>query len=461
MLDRTKAKENWQGKRVLVLGMARSGIAVAQLLCRFGAVPLLNDRKTEQELGETLAPLRELPCEWHLGEDAETLLPQCDVLLISPGVPIDSPIVLKAREMNIPVTGELEVASQLCEGTLVALTGTNGKTTTVSLLGEIYRAMGKIAYVAGNIGYPLSAVAMKSKKDDVVVVEVSSFQLESIKTFHPHVAALLNITEDHLNRHGTMAQYIRLKQRIFENQTGRDYAVLNMDDPVLFKMAGKVKSQVAFFSRTQPVENGAFVEDGKIVWQWNGARRTICDAEQILIPGPHNLENALAATAMACAMGVPAPVIRHTLQSFSGVEHRIEKVRVFQGVTYINDSKGTNVDSTIKAVQSMKAPTVLLLGGYDKHTDFMPLCREIIASGRIDDVVVMGETARQIREQLEEAGYDRITQAYSLRDAVDKARTLAVSGGNVLLSPACASFDMFRDYEHRGAVFKEIVNALN
>ena len=171
--------------------------------------------------------------------------------------------------------------------------------------------------------------------------------------------------------------------------------------------------------------------------------------------------SAMSGPAMACAMGVPAPVIRHTLQSFSGVEHRIEKVRVFQGVTYINDSKGTNVDSTIKAVQSMKAPTVLLLGGYDKHTDFMPLCREIIASGRIDDVVVMGETARQIREQLEEAGYDRITQAYSLRDAVDKARALAVSGGNVLLSPACASFDMFRDYEHRGAVFKEIVNALN
>lgn len=384
-----------------------------------------------------------------------------DGLVISPGVPIDAPVVLAAKEQGIPMVGELELAWSLLQGEVLAISGTNGKTTTTTLLGKIFENAGRVTHVAGNIGYPLSAVAMKSKKDDVVVVEVSSFQLESIKTFHPHVAALLNITEDHLNRHGTMAQYIRLKQRIFENQTGRDYAVLNMDDPVLFKMAGKVKSQVAFFSRTQPVENGAFVEDGKIVWQWNGARRTICDAEQILIPGPHNLENALAATAMACAMGVPAPVIRHTLQSFSGVEHRIEKVRVFQGVTYINDSKGTNVDSTIKAVQSMKAPTVLLLGGYDKHTDFMPLCREIIASGRIDDVVVMGETARQIREQLEEAGYDRITQAYSLRDAVDKARALAVSGGNVLLSPACASFDMFRDYEHRGAVFKEIVNALN
>ena len=401
-------------KRILVVGMARSGVAAAQLLLENGATPVLSDRKPEDAFGGELDALRGTACEFRLAEDPVRLLSEVDGLVISPGVPIDAPVVLAAKEQGIPMVGELELAWSLLQGEVLAISGTNGKTTTTTLLGKIFENAGRVTHVAGNIGSPLSAVAMKSKKDDVVVVEVSSFQLESIKTFHPHVAALLNITEDHLNRHGT-----------------------------------------------QPVENGAFVEDGKIVWQWNGARRTICDAEQILIPGPHNLENALAATAMACAMGVPAPVIRHTLQSFSGVEHRIEKVRVFQGVTYINDSKGTNVDSTIKAVQSMKAPTVLLLGGYDKHTDFMPLCREIIASGRIDDVVVMGETARQIREQLEEAGYDRITQAYSLRDAVDKARALAVSGGNVLLSPACASFDMFRDYEHRGAVFKEIVNALN
>ena len=359
------------------------------------------------------------------------------------------------------MVGELELAWSLMQGDVLAISGTNGKTTTTTLLGRIFENAGRVMHVAGNIGYPLSAVAIESRKDDVTVVEVSSFQLESVKTFHPHVAALLNITEDHLNRHGTMAQYIRLKQRIFENQTERDFAVLNMDDPVLLKMAGKLKAQIAFFSRTQPVQNGAFVDGGKIVWQWNGARRAICDADQLLIPGPHNLENALAATAMASAVGVPAPVIRHTLQTFSGVEHRIEKARVFQGVTYINDSKDTNVDSTIKAVQSMKAPTVLLLGGYDKHTDFMPLCREIVACGRITDVVVMGETARQIREQLEEAGYGRVTRAVSLRDAVDKARALAVSGGNVLLSPACASFDMFRDYEHRGAMFKEIVASLS
>lgn len=448
-------------RRILVVGMARSGVAAAQLLMHNGAVPVLSDRKREDAFGAELDALRGTACEFRLGEDPLALLSQADGLVISPGVPIDAPIVQAAKERGVPMVGELELAWSLMQGDVLAISGTNGKTTTTTLLGRIFENAGRVTHVAGNIGYPLSAVAIESRKDDVTVVEVSSFQLESVKTFHPHVAALLNITEDHLNRHGTMAQYIRLKQRIFENQTERDFAVLNMDDPVLLKMAGKLKAQIAFFSRTQPVQNGAFVDGGKIVWQWNGARRAICDADQLLIPGPHNLENALAATAMASAVGVPAPVIRHTLQTFSGVEHRIEKARVFQGVTYINDSKGTNVDSTIKAVQSMKAPTVLLLGGYDKHTDFMPLCREIVACGRITDVVVMGETARQIREQLEEAGYGRVTRAVSLRDAVDKARALAVSGGNVLLSPACASFDMFRDYEHRGAMFKEIVAALS
>lgn len=449
------------GKRILVVGMARSGVAAAELLMRHGAIPVLSDQKTEAALGDALDVLHGTACEFRLGEDPLKLLDEVDGLVISPGVPIDAPVVTLAKEKGVPMVGELELAWSLLQGEMVAISGTNGKTTTTTLLGKIFENAGRVTHVAGNIGYPLSAVAMESRKEDIAVVEVSSFQLESIRTFHPHVAALLNITEDHLNRHGTMAQYIRLKQRIFENQTERDFAVLNMDDPILFKTAGRLKGQIAFFSRTQPVENGAFVDDGKIVWQWKGERRVICGADQILIPGPHNLENALAATAMACAMDVPAPVIRHTLMNFTGVEHRIEKVRVFEGVTYINDSKGTNVDSTIKAVQSMKAPTVLLLGGYDKHTDFMPLCREIIASGQIAEVVVMGETSRQIREQLEEASYTKITQAYSMEDAIEKARALAAPGGNVLLSPACASFDMFRDYEQRGEVFKALVNALN
>ena len=449
-----------EGKRILVVGMARSGIAVAELLLKHGAVPVLNDRKKEDAFGHDLDSLRGTAAEFRLGEDPLAVLGECDGLIISPGVPITAPVVMAAQEKGIPMVGELEAAYQNLAGDVLAISGTNGKTTTTTLLGKIFENAGRKTHVAGNIGYPLSSVAQEAAKQDVTVIEVSSFQLESIETFHPHVAALLNITEDHLNRHGTMEEYIRLKQRMFENQTAEDCAVLNMDDPTLVKMAPAIKAQIAFFSRTQKVENGAFVEDGKIVWQWNGARSVICDTDQILIPGPHNLENALAATAMACFAGVPAPVIRHTLMNFTGVEHRIEKVRVVDGVTYINDSKGTNVDSTIKAVQSMKAPTVIILGGYDKHTDFMPLCREIVASPWMRHVVVMGETARQIREQLEEAGYSSITKAYSMEDAVEKSRALAVSGGNVLLSPACASFDMFRDYEQRGDVFKQIVNEL-
>ena len=451
---------NLTNKRILVLGMARSGIAAAELLLHHGAIPVLADNKKEEAFGDALDSLRGTACEFRLGEDPVTLLDNADMLLISPGVPIDAPVVLAAKEKGVTVTGELEMASALLSGEMIAISGTNGKTTTTTLMGKILENAGRITHVAGNIGYPLSAVARVSKKTDISVVEVSSFQLESIKTFHPKVAALLNITEDHLNRHGTMAQYIKLKQRLFENQKSDDVAVLNMDDPVLFKMAGKLKGRIAFFSRTQPVENGACIEDGKIVWRWDGVQKTICEADQVLIPGPHNLENALAATAMACALGIPAPIIRHTLVSFTGVEHRIEKVRIFQGVTYINDSKGTNVDSTIKAVQSMKVPTVLILGGYDKHTDFMPLCKEIVNSGMISHIVAIGQTAQQIQRQLNEAGYTEVESADSFEEAVNMCRSKAVAGGNVLLSPACASFDMFRDYEERGRIFKELVNAL-
>ena len=450
----------WQNKRVLVLGMARSGIAAAQLLCRYGAKPILNDRKTEAELGEALAPLRELPCTWRLGEDALALLDSCDVLMISPGVPIDSPIVLAARERHIPVTGELEIASQLADGTLVALTGTNGKTTTVSLLGEIYRAAGKIAYVAGNVGYPLSAAAMMSRPEDMLVAEVSSFQLETTETFHPRVAAVLNITEDHLNRHCTMENYIAVKRHIFDRQNGMDTAVLNADDPACRAMAQGLKAQVAWFSRTQAVEQGAFVKDGRITIRWHDEEKPVCGVEEVYIPGPHNTENALAAAMMAYASGVPAAVIRHALRTFKGVEHRIEFVRELDGVKWYNDSKGTNVDSTIKAVQTMRAPTVLILGGSDKHIPFDALAQEIVRSGQIAKVVLCGATAPLIEKALLDAGYTAITHAEKYPEMVRLCRTLAVPGGNVLLSPACASFDQFSDYEQRGRVFKQLVNEL-
>jgi UDP-N-acetylmuramoylalanine--D-glutamate ligase len=451
---------NWEHKNVMVVGMARSGVAAAQLLCKHGATPYLVDQKKRDELRLSLDELDELPVSWHLGEEPETLLQEVDAVVISPAVPIQAPFIAKAQSMGIPVIAELELGYQLAEGTMVAVSGTNGKTTTVTLLGEIFKNAGKLTYVAGNIGYPISAAAMVSRREDVIVAEVSSFQLEAIDSFHPKVAALLNITEDHLNRHGTMQEYIRLKARLFENQTAQDVAVLNFDDPILQEMAGQLKSRVAWFSRTQAVPLGAFVENGKIMCAWGGETRPVCEVEAVYIPGPHNLENALAATAMAVAMGVPAPVIRHSLRTFQGVEHRIERVRELDGVVYYNDSKGTNVDSTIKAVQTMRVPTVIMLGGYDKHTDFLPLAKEMAASPCMAHAVLLGQTAAQIERALHEAGFDRITNATTLKDAIEKARAHAVPGGNVLFSPACASFDMFSDYEQRGRIFKEMVNAL-
>ena len=456
MIDRAY----WQNRRVLVLGMARSGIAVAKLLCRFGAVPMLNDRKTEDRLDGEIASLHDLPCEWHLGEDPTALLDRCDTLLISPGVPIDSPIVLAAKDKGKPVTGELEVASQLADGLLVALTGTNGKTTTVSLLGEIFRAAGKIAYVAGNIGYPLSAAAMLSRSEDVLVAEVSSFQLETTDTFHPRVAAVLNVTEDHLNRHYTMENYTAVKRHIFDRQCSADTAVLNYDDPACRAMADGLKGRVAWFSRTQEVEQGAFVKEGRITLRWKGEEKPVCGVDEVYIPGPHNTENALAAAMMAYACGVPAAVIRYALRTFKGVEHRIEFVRELDGVKWYNDSKGTNVDSTIKAVQTMRAPTVLILGGSDKHVPFDALAREIIVSGQIARVVLCGATAPQIEKALLDAGYTAIDHVDTYPEMVKLCRKLAQSGGNVLLSPACASFDQFTDYEQRGRVFKQLVNEL-
>ena len=452
---------NYQNKRVLVVGMARSGVAAAQLLVKHGAQVIVNDSKSREELGDAVAPLASLPVEWHLGKPAGECLDGIDALVISPGIPDTAPFVLKAKEQDVYVTGELELAYQLAQGEMVAVTGTNGKTTTVSLLGEIFRNAGHVTHVVGNIGYPYSAAALDSRKDDMFVCEVSSFQMETADTFHPRAAALLNITEDHLNRHGTMENYTAMKMRMFRNQTAEDVAVFNADDPALAPLVKQVKSQVMLFSRKKKVACGAYVDGDMLMVRWKGTERPVCQVKEIYIPGPHNLENALAATCIATAMDVPAPVIRHTLRTFKGVEHRIEFVRELEGVRYINDSKGTNVDSTIKAIQTMDRPTAIILGGYDKHCDFTPMVKEMLASPFIREAVLIGVTADQIERTCRENGYTRIHRADTLEDAINRCRALASEGWNVLLSPACASFDMFSDYEARGRIFKELVNKLN
>ena len=451
---------DFQGKRTLVVGMARSGVAVAQLLLRGGAKVVINDSKTEEELGDALAPLAGLPVERLLGRPAAECLAGIDALVISPGISVDAPFVQKAREQGAYVTGELEVAWQLSRGEMVAVTGTNGKTTTVSLLGEIFKNAGRVTHVVGNIGYPYSQAGLESRDEDVFVCEVSSFQMETADTFHPRVAALLNITEDHLNRHGTMETYTRMKMRMFQKQTAEDVAVFNDDDPALEPLIPQVKSRVMRFSRKHEVSCGAYVADGWMMVRWDGRESRVCETAEIRIPGPHNLENALAACCVAVAMGVPTAVVRHSLRTFPGVEHRIEFVRELDGVRYINDSKGTNVDSTIKAVQTMTRPTAIILGGYDKHCDFTPLAKEMLASPMIRQAVLIGVTADQIARTLAENGFEGVSRAETLKEAIDRCRALASSGWNVLLSPACASFDMFSDYEARGRIFKELVNDL-
>lgn len=451
---------NFEGKKVLVCGMARSGVSAAQCLYELGARVTISDSKAEEKLAEALQPLEGMDIRRCLGDQAQPAdLESYDLAVTSPGIPMQAPILRAVQAAGVPLIGELELGAQVSRAPLYAVTGTNGKTTTTTLIGEIFRNLGKTTYVVGNIGYPFTACALQCGEEDVAVAEVSSFQLETISTFHPHIAVMCNITEDHLNRHGTMEEYIRVKERIFENMGQGDYAVLNLDDPIVRGMAERIPCTPAFFSRRQEVETGAYLEGEEVVFSLNGHKKRVLRADEIRIPGEHNLENALAATALAMLAGVPAPVVRHTLKTFPGVEHRIETVRTVEGVTYINDSKGTNVDASIRAVRAMKAPTVLLAGGYDKHTDFLPLAREILTS-KIHTVVVLGDTAEQIERALRAVGFESILHAKTFEEAVLLARSCAREGENVLLSPACASFDMFQDYEERGRVFKEIVSRL-
>ncbi len=449
-----------QGKRALVLGMARSGVAAARLLLERGWEVAICDRKTKEEFGGALDDLNVQGVHWHLGEDPEPLLEGVDALIVSPGVADTHPAVRRARELGVEVMGELEYAYRESTGLLLAVTGTNGKTTTCTLLGEIFKNAGRRAWVVGNIGAPYAQAVRKMRAGDVTVCEISSFQLETVSQFHPAVAAVLNVTEDHLNRHGSMENYIALKERIFANCREGDFVALNYDDPVTRAMAERARCAVIWFSRSGQAPSGALIRGDKLAYVDAQGERNVCGVGEIALPGAHNLENALAATAMAMAAGVPAPVVRHTLRSFQGVEHRLEFVRELDGVRYINDSKGTNVDSTLWAVRSMTAPTVILLGGSFKKADYHPLGREI-ARGNISHAVLIGDTADQIEAALRDEGFTSIERAgHDFEDAIRRARASAVPGGNVLLSPACASFDMFADYEARGREFKRIVKGL-
>ncbi len=450
----------WDDMKVLVAGLARSGLAAAELLLRAGALPMLYDQKEQGEFGPQLSSLLDRGCTLHVGADPLALLTQTDILVISPGIPLDTALVQAAKARGILWMGELELASRFARGILYAVTGTNGKTTTVSLLGDIFRQAGKLAFVCGNIGYPLSSAALTSKADDVLIAEVSSFQLESISGFHPHIAAVLNLTPDHLNRHGSMVNYARLKRNVFANQNGMDFAVLNYDDAIVRSMADGLRAHIVWFSRKETLTEGAYLKADNICLRLDDEEQVICGVQDIRIPGQHNLENVLAAVLIAGLALVPSAVIRHALMCFAGVEHRIEFVNEMDGVRYINDSKGTNPDATIKALEAMTAATVLMAGGFDKQVSFDQLAQSVSQNKLIRQVVLYGQTAQLIARAFDSTGFAAYQVTDSMEEALFLARSLAEPGYNVLLSPACASFDQFSDYEQRGKRFKELVNAM-
>ncbi len=447
------------GKTALVAGLARSGVAAAKLLDRLGARVIVNDIKKEEELQELVAELKSsIDCEFVLGAQPDEAAERADFIVLSPGVPTDLPFIIKAREDGKEVIGEIELAYRLCRAPIAAITGTNGKTTTTTLVGEVFKAAGLRTHVLGNIGVPFTGSVLDILPTDVVSAEISSYQLETIDTFKPKVAVILNITEDHLNRHKTMERYIEAKLAISKNQDENDYLVVNADDKILSGLKIETRARIFRFSRKQALPEGAWVEDNEIIVDIGKGRTRICAADEVAIPGTHNLENALAAALAASLMGVGAEAVSLALRIFPGVEHRIEKVRTINGVTFYNDSKGTNPDAAIKAIEAMKGPTVLIAGGYDKHNTFDEFIQAF--SDKVKAMVVLGETADKITKTAEQMGFTEVHRVQSIEEAVLTAFKLSSPGYNVLLSPACASWDMFKDFEERGRVFKEAVKAL-
>ena len=443
-----------KGKKVLVFGSGISGESAAELLDREGAAVILYDGNEKLDAEEIKKKMPE-NVRVVLGAFPEEMLDGLDLTVMSPGVPTDLPIVEKMRAKGIPIWGEIELAYVCGKGDVLAITGTNGKTTTTSLLGQIMKNYKESVFVVGNIGNPYTSIVPETKADSVIVAEMSSFQLETVHSFRPRVSAILNITPDHLNRHHTMEAYIAAKERIAENQTKQDFCVLNYEDDVLREFGEKVEAQVLYFSSRR--NRGVYL-DGKTIICQIDAPISVCDTDELQILGTHNYENVMAATAMAYAYGVPVEVIRKTLLEFKGVEHRIEFVAEKNGVAYYNDSKGTNPDAAIRGIQAMNRPTVLIGGGYDKESAYDEWIQAF--DGKVKKLVLIGATRDKIAQTARSLGFTDIVMADSFEEAFEKCVEYAQPGDAVLLSPACASWGMFKNYEERGDKFKELVEQL-
>lgn len=448
---------DFKNKYVLILGLARSGSAAAIKLSNLGAHVTISDIKP-RETFENTDVLESKGIKLVFEGHPLTLLDNCDLLVLSPGIPSDIEIVTEAKKRNIPVISELELGYRFAASPIIAITGTNGKTTTTTLIGEILKNDGKRVAVAGNIGTPLVSEVEKTLENDYLVVEVSSFQLENILYFKPKISIILNITEDHLNRHKTLENYVNIKARIFENQTEEDYTILNYDDAVVRELARYAKSDVWFFSRKDVVRHGACIENDMIVIKNKGKTYPIAKVDEIGIKGSHNLENALAAACSTYLANSKVSSIAKTLKSFRGIEHRLEFVAEINGIKFINDSKATNPDAAQKAIEAVDGPIILIAGGYDKKSDYTDFVKSF--DGKVKKLILIGETADAIENAAIKQGFLNVEKVNSLKEAVMCGYRAASCEDTVLLSPACASWDMFANFEERGRLFKEAVNSL-
>ncbi|MBR4642398.1 MAG: UDP-N-acetylmuramoyl-L-alanine--D-glutamate ligase [Selenomonadaceae bacterium] len=443
-----------ENKKVLVIGAARSGIAAAKIAKKFGANVILSDAK--ENLDVNIAGV-----EVRLGKQNEELLSGVDLIIVSPAVPIKIPVLKAALKKNIPIISEVELAYDLAKSPICAVTGTNGKTTTVTLLGLLLKEKFSKVGVGGNIGVPLSEVALEVGAGGYLAAEISSYQMEATKNFKPHISAILNVTPDHLKRHGSMEVYQLMKEKIFSQQTAEDFLILNYDDERTREMIDRAACKVLYFSRQRALAEGAFIKNNSLVIKFNGEVHKLCTIDELGIKGGHNVENALAASLIAFLAGVEAGKISSVLKSFQGVEHRIEFVKEINGVKYYNDSKATNTDSAIKALETFAGHIVLIAGGDDKGTDlteFLNLVKE-----RVDWLILVGDAAARFKACALEKNFpaEKILEAgYSMERAVELAKEISQPTQVVLLSPACASFDMYSDFEERGRDFKRIVREL-
>lgn len=445
----------YNGKKALVCGMARSGIAAAKLLNRLGARVTLQDMKKREEISADVLALEGEGIVLYTGANPDEIACAQDLIVLSPGIPCDLPFIAAAEAAGIAVISEVELAYSLTPCPITAITGTNGKTTTTTLTGEIMKTAYSKTAVVGNIGVPYSEEVEGLTEKDWVVAEISSFQMEKAKEFHPHISAVLNITPDHLNRHKTMDVYIAMKERVFAKQTAEDFCILNHADEACRKMAGKTVARVFFFSSAEKLQEGIYLDGDAIEVRWGAINETLIHVDELQILGVHNYENVMAAAAMGICAGIALDTIRTVLKGFAGVAHRIEYVATVDGVDYYNDSKGTNVDASIRAVLAMKKPIVLIGGGYDKGSSFDEWTK--LFPGRVKHLVLIGVTAPKVRASAEKFGFTAISDCETFEEAVDLCREKAEDGDCVLLSPACASWGMFDNYEQRGDMFKEQV----